>query len=71
MKVKCECSRDEKPEWKWKWAWVKEVEAEQNSSKRSKKMSEEGSNKMMELVEVLWIGLKDIMDALSKQRRLL
>ena len=39
--------------------------------KRLKKTSEEKSNRMAELAEVLWVGLKAIMDALSKQGRLL
>ena len=50
---------------------MEEVEAGPSGSKRMKKMSEEGSDRMAELAEVLWAGLRGIMDALSKQGRLL
>ena len=42
------------------------MEAGPSSSKRTKKMSEEESNRMAELAEVLQAGLRGIMDALSK-----
>ena len=42
-----------------------------SSSKRLKKMLEERSDRIAELVEMLEAGLKAIMDALSKQWRLL
>ena len=47
---------------------MEEVEAEPSGSKRT---SEEGSDGMAELAEVLWAGLRGITDALSKQGRLL
>ena len=53
MKTKCERSGDEKLEQKWKWAQVEEAEAGSSSSKRMKKTSEEGSDRMAELAEVL------------------
>ena len=43
---------------------------EPSGLKRLKKMSEERRNRMVELVEVLQTGLKAIIDAFSKQRRL-
>ena len=70
-KVKCKCPGDEKPERKQKWARVEEVEAGPSSSKRTKRTSEEESDGMAELVEVLQVGLRGITDALSKQGRLL
>ena len=69
VKAKYKCSRDEKLEWKWKQTRVEEVETGPSSLK--KKMSEEKSNGMVELAEVLQAGLRGITDALSKQRRLL
>ena len=50
---------------------MEELEAGPSDSKRLKKMLEERSNGVAELVEVLLAGLKVIMDALSKQGRLL
>ena len=47
---------------------AEELEAGPSSLKRLKKMSEERSNRM---VEMLGMGLKAIMDAFSKQGRLL
>ena len=44
---------------------------EPSGLKRLKKLSEERSNRMAELVEVLGVGLKAITDTLSKQGRLL
>ena len=50
---------------------AEELEAGPSGSKRPKKTSEERSDGLMELVEVLGAGLKAITDALSKQGRLL
>ena len=50
---------------------MEELEAGPSSSRRLKKMSEERSNGVAELVEVLGAGLKAITDALSKQGGLL
>ena len=71
MKVECECSRDEKPEQKQKQALVEEAETGPTGSKRTRKTSEEESNGMTELVEMLQAGLRGITDALSKHGRLL
>ena len=68
-KVKCERLRDEKPERKQKRTRVEEPEAGPSGSKRPKKTSEERSDGFVELAEVLGVGLKAIMDALSKQGR--
>ena len=70
-KAKCEQPSKEKPERKHKRAHMEEPEAGPSSSKRLKKTSEERSNRMVELVEVLGAGLKAITNALSKQGRLL
>ena len=70
-KAKCEWPGKEKPERKCKWAQVEESEVGPSGSKRPKKTSEERSDGMTELAEVLGAGLKAIMDALSKQERLL
>ena len=70
-KAKCERPGEEKLEQKRKWARVEEVEAGPSGSKRTKRTSEEGSNRMAELVEVLRAGLRGITDALGKQGRLL
>ena len=70
-KAKCEQPGKEKPERKRKQALAEESEAGPSSSKRLKKSSEERSDGMTELVEMLEAGLKAIMDALSKQGRLL
>ena len=50
---------------------AEELEMGPSGSKRLKKMSEERSNGIAELVKVLEAGLKAITDALSKQGRLL
>ena len=50
---------------------MEEAEAGPSGSKRMKKTSEEESNGMAELAEVLQAGLRGITDALSKQERLL
>ena len=50
---------------------AEEPETGPSGLKRPKKLSEERSNRITELVEVLGAGLKAIMEALSKQRRLL
>ena len=50
---------------------MEEAEAGPSGSKRTKKMSEEGSDRMVELTEVLQAGLRGITDVLSKQGRLL
>ena len=50
---------------------MKEPEAGPSSLKRLKKMLEERSDGVAELVEMLGAGLKAIIDAFSKQRRLL
>ena len=50
---------------------MEEPEAEPSSSKRLNKTLEERSSRVVELVEVLVTGLKAIMDALSKQGRLI
>ena len=71
MKAKCEQPSEEKPERKRKRALAEEPEAGPSGTKRPKKTSEERSNGMMEMAEVLGAGLKAIMDALSKQGRLL
>ena len=70
-KAKCERPGKEKPERKRKRALVEEPEAGPSSLNRLKKLSEERSNRMAELVEVLGAGLKAITEALSKQGRLL
>ena len=70
-KAKCKRPSEEKPERKHKRALVEEPEVEPSGSKRPKKLSEERSNRMTKLVEVLEAGLKAITDALSKQGRLL
>ena len=70
-KAKCEQPSKEKPERNHKQAQVEEPEVEPSGSKRLKKTSEERSDKVAELVEVLGAVLKAIMDALSKQGRLL
>ena len=71
MKAKCTQPSEEKPERKHKQAQAEESEAGPSGSKRPKKTSEERSDGMTELAEVLWVGLKAITDALSKQGRLL
>ena len=70
-KAKCEQPGKEKPERKHKWVLVEEPKAGPSGSKRLKKSLEERSNGMVELMEVLGAGLKAIMEALSKQGRLL
>ena len=71
VKAKCEWSSKEKPERKCKQAQVEEMDAGPSNWKRLKKMLEEKSNGMAELLEMLGVGLKAIMDAFSKQRMLL
>ena len=71
MKAKCERPGDEKPEQKQKRAQAEEPEVGPSGSKRPKKTSEERSDRMTELAEVLGAGLKAITEALSKQGRLL
>ena len=68
VKAKCERPSEEKPERKHKRVLVEEPEVAPSSLKRLKKSSEERSDGMM---EVLGADLKAIMDALSKQGRLL
>ena len=70
-KAKCEWPSKEKPERKRKQAQAEEPEAGPSGSKRPKKTSEERSDGMTELAEVLGAGLKAITEALSKQGRLL
>ena len=70
-KAKCEWPGEEKPERKCKQAQAEELEAGPSGSKKPKKTSEERSDGMTELAEVLGAGLKAITDALSKQGRLL
>ena len=70
-KAKCEQPSEEKPERKCKRAQAEELEVGPSGSKRPKKMLEERSDRFMELAEVLRVGLKAIMEALSKQGRLL
>ena len=65
-KAKCEQLSKEKLEMKCKQAQAEEPEAGPNGLKRPKKMSEERSDWMVELAEVLRVGLKGITDALSK-----
>ena len=50
---------------------MEEPEVEPNGLKMSKKEFEEESDGIAELAEVLWVGLRAITDALSKQGRLL
>ena len=68
MKVKCEQPGEETLERKCKQAQMEELKMEPSGLKRQKKTSEERSDRVM---EVLRAGLKAIMDALSKQKRLL
>ena len=70
-KAKCKRPGEEKPERKRKRGQAEESEVGPSGSKRPKKTSEERSDGMTELAEVLGVGLKAIMDALSKQGRLL
>ena len=70
-KAKCERPGEEKPERKRKQAQAEESEAGPCGSKRLKKTLEERSDRFAELAELLGVGLKAIMDALSKQERLL
>ena len=70
VKAKCEQPGEEKPERKHKQAQTEEPEVGPSSLKRLK-MSEERSDGMAELAEVLGAGLKAIMDLFSKQGRLL
>ena len=69
-KAKCERPGEEKPERKRKRGQVEESEAGPSGSKRLKKTSEERSDGMTELAEVLGAGLKAITDTLSRQGRL-
>ena len=71
VKAKCEWPSEEKPERKHKQVQTEELEVGQSSSKRPKKMSEERSDRVAELAEVLQACLKAITDTLSKQERLL
>ena len=71
VKAKCKWPGKEKLERKHKQAQAEESEVGPSSSKRPKKMSVERSNRMTELVGVLWVGLRGITDTLSKQGRLL
>ena len=71
VKAKCEWPSEEKPERKRKQTLAEEPEVGPSGSKRLKKLSEERSDRMAELVEVLGAGLKAITEALSKQGRLL
>ena len=71
MKAKCKWPGKEKPERKCKRALAEEPKARPSGLKRLKKMLEETSNGFAELAEALGAGLKAIMDALSKQGRLL
>ena len=71
VKAKCERPGEEKSERKHKQALAEEPEAGPSGSKRPKKSSEERSDGMAELAEVLGAGLKTITEALSKQGRLL
>ena len=71
VKAKCEQPGEEKLERKRKRVQVEEPEAGSSGLKRPKKMLEERSDGFVELAEVLEAGLKAIMDALSKQGRLL
>ena len=70
-KAKCEWPGEERPERKHKRVQAEELETGPSGSKRPKKTSEERSNRVAELVEVLEVGLKAITDTLSKQGRLL
>ena len=70
-KAKCEWPGEEKLKRNHKWAQAEELEAGPSGSKKPKKTSEERSDGMTELAEVLGAGLKAITDALSKQGRLL
>ena len=65
-KAKCKRPSEEKLERKCKQAHMEELEAGPSGSKRLKKSSEERSDGMAELAEVLGAGLKAIMEALSK-----
>ena len=67
-KAKCKWPGKEKPERKCKQAQMEELETGPSGLKRLKKMLEERSD---EMAEVLGAGLKAIMDTLSKQGRLL
>ena len=69
-KAKCEQPSEEKLERKCKQVQAEELEAGPNGLKKLKKILEE-SNVMTELVEVLRVGLRAIMDALNKQGKLL
>ena len=71
VKAKCKQPGEEEPERKHKQAQVEELEAGPSSSKKLKKTSEKRGNRIVELAEVLEVGLKAITDALSKQERLL
>ena len=71
VKAKCKRPSEEKPERKHKRVLVEEPKVGPSNSKRPKKSSEERSNRMVELAEVLGVGLKAITEALSKQGRLL
>ena len=68
IKVKCKWPSEEKPERKHKQVQAEELEAGPSSSKRLKKILEERSDRM---AEVLRMGLKSITDTLNKQGRLL
>ena len=65
-KAKCEWPSEEKPERKCKQVQAEESKTGPGDSKRLKKTSEERSNGVVELVEVLEVGLKAIMNAFSK-----
>ena len=65
-KAKCKQPGEEKLERKHKQAQAEELEAVSSGLKRPKKTSEEKSDGMVELVEVLGVGLKAIMKTLSK-----
>ena len=71
IKAKCKQTGEEKLERKYKQVQAEKLEVEPSGLKRLKKTSEERSDVIVELAEVLEMGLKTITHALSKQGRLL